>query len=226
MGTGSVAGRTYHFIRIHLVAGTLVAIPLGITFIVVRWLFLTIDSFLQPVIISIFHRYFPLWFPSAETLPGVGIVGVVFVVFLLGLLTTNVIGRKLLSMQGSLLGKTPIVSNIYLAAKQVVDAIRISGQSPFKRVVIVQYPSIGLKCVGFATGPVLAVDGQRMMPIFIPTAPNPTSGFVILFPEDQVVFTNMSPDAAFRMVVSGGMVSPDSIGSNGENRLDKDSTSP
>jgi uncharacterized membrane protein len=65
-----------------------------------------------------------------------------------------------------------------------------------------------------------------MMPIFIPTAPNPTSGFVILFPEDQVVFTNMSPDAAFRMVVSGGMVSPDSIGSNGENRLDKDSTSP
>ena len=197
-------------------AGILVAVPLGITYFVVRWLFLTIDGILKPAITEIFGRSFP----------GVGIIGVIIVVFLLGLLTTNVLGRKLLSMLSSLLGQTPIVSNVYRAAKQVADAMRMSGESPFKRVVIVQYPRNGLKCVGFATGPVIVVEGQRMLPIYIPTAPNPTSGFVILFPEDQVVFTDMSPDAAFRMVVSGGMVSPNSIGAAGENGLDKNSTPP
>ncbi len=216
MSTGSVASSAYHFIRTHLVAGILVAVPLGITYFVVKTLFLFFDGILKPVVPDIFGR----------SIPGLGIVGVIVVVFLLGLLTTNVLGRKLLSMLSSLLGQTPIVSNVYSAAKQVMDAMRLSGASPFKRVVIVQYPRNGLKCVGFATGPAVEVEGQRMLPIYIPTAPNPTSGFVILFPEDQVVFTDMSPDAAFRMVVSGGMVSPTSIGVANENGLDNNSPSP
>jgi uncharacterized membrane protein len=211
MRNRTVTGRILRALRRPLVAGILVAIPLGITYIVVAWLFRAIDGILQPAISRVFGL----------SIPGVGIIGAIIIIYLLGLLTTNVLGRKLLAMMSSLLGRTPIVSSIYSAARQVVEALRLSQETPFKRVVVVNYPRNGIKAVGFATGPAVEVQGERMLPIYIPTAPNPTSGFIILFPENEVVFTTMSPDTAFRMVVSGGMVSPTSIAASGEGGVDK-----
>ena len=189
-------------LRRRLVAGLLVAMPLIITYLVLAWLFRFADGLLRPS--------FEL--ATGWSLPGVGLVGVLLIVYLLGFLGTNVLGRWLLHLMDAVLSRTPIISMVYRATKQVVDAFRVSQESPFKRVVLVEYPRRGAWTVAFATGPMLEVNGERMQPIFVPTTPNPTSGYMLLFPEADIRPTDMSTDEAFRMVVSGGFAAPDTIG--------------
>ncbi len=185
-----------------MVAGLLVAMPLAITYFILKWLFGVADGLLRQ----------PIEWLTGYTLPGLGVVGVLAIVYLLGLLGTNVIGRWLLHAMDAVLSRTPIVSAIYRAVKQVADAFRVSQDAPFKRVVLVEWPRKGVWTVAFATGQVIEVNGERMQPVYIATTPNPTSGYMLLFPEADVRPTTMSTDEAFRMVISGGFASPDAIG--------------
>ena len=183
-------------------AGLLVAMPLVITYLILIWLFRFADGLLRPSI---------EW-ATGRSLPGVGLAGMLLIVYLLGFLGTNVLGRWLLRLMDTVLSRTPIISMVYRATKQVVDAFRVSQETPFQRVVLVEYPRRGAWTVAFATGPMLEVNGERMQPIFVPTTPNPTSGYMLLFPEADIRPTDMSTDEAFRMVVSGGFAAPDTIG--------------
>jgi uncharacterized membrane protein len=194
-------------IRNRLVAGVVVAVPVAITYLVLSWLFRFADGLLGPGIDWVTGRH----------IPGVGIAGGLVLVYLIGLLGTNVLGRWMIHVGDSALHRAPVVNIIYKAAKQVMIAIRMSRETPFQRVVLVEFPRQGIWSLGFATGSAVDVSGKRMLPVFIATAPNPTSGYLILFPEAEVRPTTMTTDEALRMVISGGFASPTTICSSESN---------
>ncbi len=194
-------------IRNRLVAGVVVAVPVVITYLVLSWLFRFADGVLGPGIDWLTGRH----------IPGVGIAGGLVLVYLIGLLGTNVLGRWMIHVGDSALRRAPIINTIYKAAKQVMIAIRMSRETPFQRVVLVEFPRQGIWSVGFATGSAVDVSGKRMLPVFIATTPNPTSGYLILVPEAEVRPTTMTTDEAIRMVISGGFASPTTIYSPGLN---------
>lgn len=184
-----------------LLAGLLTLIPIIVTYLVLRWLFFTLDDLLQPILNLFLHR----------EIPGVGLVALLVLLLILGGFTSNVLGRRIVAFVDSLLGRTPVVRYIYSVTRQVTDSFRVPKGASFRRVALVDFPRPGVKSVAFVTGPVTKANGERLVPVMIPTAPTPTSGFLLLVPESEVVEIDMTIEEAFRMVVSGGIITPDTI---------------
>ena len=194
-------GRSIRHIRNVLLAGILVAVPVVVTYLVFRWLFETLDGILQPIVNLAVGR------PSR----GAGLIALVIVVYLLGLVTTNVFWRRIIRGVDVMLCRMPVVQYVYSSARQVVDAIRNLRKTPFKRVVIVEFPRQGVQSIAFVTSKAIDVKGETRLAVFVPTAPNPLSGFVVLMSPADVTDTDLSVDEALRMVLSGGLLSPDRI---------------
>ena len=182
-------------------AGILAAIPLVVTYLIFRWLFETLDGIFQPAIIFFIDR----------SLPGVGLVAVVILVYILGLITTNVIGRRLIRWVDAMMCRAPVIQYVYTAARQVVDAVRGLRQVPFKKVVIVEFPKAGMYSLGFVTGKAIDFRGQKKVPVFIPHTPNPMTGFLVLLSAEDILDTDLTIEDAMRMVLSGGLLSPEAI---------------
>jgi uncharacterized membrane protein len=187
--------------RSAFLAGILAAVPLVVTYLVFRWLFEALDGIFQPAIIFFIGR----------SLPGVGLVAVMLLVYLLGLITTRVIGRQLIHWVDAMMCRVPVIQYVYTAAKQVVDAARGLRQVPFKKVVIVEFPKAGMYSLGFVTGKPLDLRGQKKIPLFIPHTPNPMTGFLVLLSAEDILDTDLTIDDAMRMVLSGGLLSPEAI---------------
>ncbi|MBI2957494.1 MAG: DUF502 domain-containing protein [Chloroflexi bacterium] len=200
-------------VRNVFIAGTLIAVPVAVTYLVFRWLFDTLDGILQPIIVLTVGR----------PLPGVGLVGLLVVVYLLGLVAANVFGRRLIRAFDAMLCRLPIVQYPYTAARQVVDSVRSLQKAPFKQVVIIEFPRAGVQSVAFVTGKPFPVGGEQRIPVFVPTAPNPISGFLLLVPPKDLIDTRMAVDEAMRMVVSGGLLSPNVIRFYGPDQAIEDS---
>jgi uncharacterized membrane protein len=191
------------FLRRKLVAGVLVLVPLGVTYFVLKFIFNTVDNILAPYI----QKYL------GRDIPGVGIAASIILIFLAGLLGTNVLGRWVLSYLDKALSKVPVVSSVYLSAKQVIEALGSGNTKSFKRVVLLEYPRKGLITLGFVTrDPYLTVglDGKtsEVVNIFVPTTPNPTSGFFIIANVCDLINTNMTVEEGIKLVVSGGILVP------------------
>ncbi len=182
-------------------AGILAAVPLVVTYLVFRWLFLEVDGIFQPAIILLIGR----------SLPGVGLVGVVLLVYLLGLIMANVVGRRLIRGVDAMMSRTPVIQYVYTAARQVVNALRSLKQVPFKQVVIVEFPKVGMYSLGFVTSKPIDFRGQMKVPVFIPHTPNPMTGFLVLLAAEDILDTDLTIDDAMRMVLSGGLLSPQTI---------------
>ncbi len=197
-GMGSNLGR---HLRSRLVLGLLVLIPVVITYVLIRWLFDKADSLLQPVFTESLGR----------EIPGLGLVSLVVVVYVLGLVMSLHIGRRMIStIQGYLLN-LPLVGNLYGPAKQLVESFSGESAAGFKRVVVVEYPKQGTWMIGFLTGVSKLVPGTTMGIVYLPTAPTPNSGWVAMIPLQQVFDTTMTVQEAMAMVLSGGISSPPSI---------------
>ena len=184
-----------------LLAGILAAVPLMVTYLVFRWLFEALDGIFQPVIIFFLGR----------SLPGVGLVAVVILVYLLGLVTANVIGRRLIRWVDAMMCRAPVIQYVYTSAKGVIDALRGLRQVPFKKVVIVEFPKAGMYSLGFVTGKALDLRGEKKIPLFIPHTPNPMTGFLVLLSAEDIMDTDLTINDAMRMVLSGGLLSPETI---------------
>ncbi len=146
-------------------------------------------------------------------IPGLGLVLSIMVVFVIGAFVANVIGRKFLSLGENILEKIPLLRWFYFSTKQVLEAIFVKGEDSFRRVVLVQYPRKGLYSIGFVTGEsegdlAEKVPG-RSFTVFIPTTPNPTSGFLFVIPEAETVPLEWGVDEAFRMIISAGVLLPE-----------------
>jgi uncharacterized membrane protein len=132
-------------------------------------------------------------------------------VYLAGVITHYVIGKKLIAVSEMLLLKLPVVRTIYGATKQVMNALSLPDKAAFRSVVVVEFPRPGLKAMGFLTGHIEDSNGKKYCKVFIPTTPNPTTGFFEIVPTNEVLQTSISVEDAFKMIISGGILSPEKL---------------
>ena len=191
----------------YLVAGLLVWVPAGITFLILK---LVVDLMDQTLLLLPEH-YRPEYLLGFR-IPGLGIVLTVLVVFLTGMLAANLVGRRLLRVWDATVQRIPLVRSIYGGAKSLTEVILGDTGQSFKQVVLIEYPRKGLYSIGFLTATELAEVQARtsedVVCVFVPTTPNPTSGFILLVPRQDVVYLDMDVEAAVKMVVSLGVVVP------------------
>ncbi len=189
-------------IRGQLLAGILVILPIDITVWILVQLFNWIDGFLRPVIERIF---------GGTIHTGVVFGITVLLVYVVGVIASNVIGRRIIRYGESLLAKVPIARIFYTGIKQVLTSFSMPDKTGFMQVVLVEFPRKGTRTIGFITNEQSDESGKKLLNVFIPTAPNPTSGFLQILEEDQVIRTTISVDAAIKMIVSAGSISPQEV---------------
>ncbi|ABA89067.1 membrane protein of unknown function DUF502 [Syntrophotalea carbinolica DSM 2380] len=195
-------------LRRYFFAGLLVLVPVGLTIVVVRWIVSLMDGLLV--------RMLPLrWQPEqlfGFAVPGLGVVLTFLLIIFTGVLATNYFGHKLVRASEKLVYRIPLVKGIYTLFKQVADTVLSSDRQGFRKVVLIEYPRKGLWSIGFVTGvsegELQRITARRVINVFIPTTPNPTSGYYILVPEEDTCVLGMTVEEAFKLIVSGGMVSP------------------
>jgi len=173
-------------------------IPLVAMVLIMKWLFDIIDGILEPALEPLIGNAYP----------GVGFVVMVILVYLAGLVAANVLGRRAIRYGESWLERVPLAREIYYVFRQILDSLMMSQKGGFKEVVLVEFPRPGMTTVAFVTNTVRDSKGQELLNIYVPTAPNPTSGFFQMVPPESVIHTKMSVEDATKMVVSAGMVSP------------------
>jgi uncharacterized membrane protein len=197
--------------RRYFVAGVLFFAPIGITIWAIASIVVWLDNLILP-------RVLKLLIPGLEEPPPLPVIGMLFtffVIILLGVIARHFLGGEFTRAWERLLGRVPVARNIYSGVKQLFEAIFSSGQrSQFNRVVLIEYPRKGIYALAFTTGTargvVQEVTEKQMLNCFLPTTPNPTSGFYLLVPEDEVIDTEMTVEEAFQLVRSAGLVAPDS----------------
>ncbi len=201
-------------VRRTFLTGLLVSLPLAITAVVFVFIFRSLDNLLGPLVMEILVL---VGIPGAAgyTLPGVGVITTLALVFGVGVFTTNYLGRKLWDLGERIVTQIPIIRTVYIGAKQVIDTFSTSNTQAFSKVVMLEYPRHGIYCLAFITGgtegEVQANVGRNLVNIFVPTTPNPTSGFLLMIPKDDVIELEMSIEEGIKMIVSGGIVTPDYI---------------
>ena len=193
--------RVAKWLRRYFLAGLLIVVPIAATILILKWLFGYIDGILGPADEVIFGRH----------IPGFGFAVIIIVIFLAGLFAANVIGKRAIKYGESMLKVVPIAREIYGTAKQVMESLLLTQTGGFKEVVLVEFPRAGMTTVGFVTNRVKDKAGKEFVAIYIPTTPNPTSGYLEIIPSEDAIHTDMSVEEAVKMVISGGMVSPKRI---------------
>ncbi len=196
--------------RRYIMAGLLVWLPLGVTILVIKMLVELMDR----ILLLLPARYQPEQLLGMH-IPGLGVIVAVTVVLGTGIVVANLFGRKLVHLWESLLARIPLVRSIYSAVKQIAETMFSSNGKSFRKVLLVEYPRKGLWTLAFQTGTEVGEaqrkTGREVINIFIPTTPNPTSGFLILVPKEDVVELDMSVDEGLRMIISMGLVVPKSL---------------
>jgi uncharacterized membrane protein len=197
-----------HKLKNYFLTGLLVVVPISLTFLVVRWIVTYMDKYLA--------KFLPAaWQPDqlfGFQVPGIGLVATLLLILMIGIFTANMFGRKLVHFYEWIVNKIPLVKGIYGLFKQVSDTVISRDKGAFRKVVLIEYPRRGIWAVAFVTGvsegEVQEVTSRRLVNIFVPTTPNPTSGFYILVPDDDIIDLAMTVEEAFKLIISGGMVSP------------------
>ena len=194
-------------LRRYLVAGLLVWVPVGVTLLIVGFLVDLMDQTLRLLPASIQPENL-----LGFRIPGLGLVLTGIVVLATGIIVTNLFGMQLITIGEKLLQRIPLVRSIYAAVKQVTESMFSSGKS-FRKVVLVEYPRKGMWSLAFQTGSgaeeIRDKTGQDVTNVFIPTTPNPTSGFFLMVPRAEVVELDMSIDDGLKMLLSVGVVVPE-----------------
>lgn len=210
--------------RNKFLAGVFVLVPLVATIWVLLFIYRFISGRTEPLVVRVvtaFHQNIPDFLLAAGpreetfTIPGVSFVLTLLLVILFGLLVTNVLGRRIMHWLEGLLERVPLVNVIYSLVKQVTDSLRTISESSerlderdARDTVYIRYPGVNGYLIAFQTGTFQGKDGRKMVTIFIPTAPNPITGFVLVFEEDQVIPSDLTMEQAWKLLVSAGFVTP------------------
>ena len=195
-------------LRRYLVAGLLVWLPLGATFFIVRLLVRWMDNSL--LLVPQAYRPESL---LGFAIPGLGVVLTLIILLFTGLVAANLFGRKLVSLWERLLSRIPLVRSVYSAVKQLVETMLSDGGQSFRKVLLVEFPRRGLWTLAFQTGTdqgeAQEKTGRDVINVYIPTTPNPTGGYFVLVPREDVQELDMSVDDGLKMLLSMGAVVPD-----------------
>jgi len=193
-------------VKKYILTGLLILLPLFLT----GWVLMTLFNWTDHILNLIPRAYRPeelLGFP----IPGLGLILTIAVIFVIGGLVANVIGRKLVATGEKILEKIPFLRWFYFSSKQIIEAVFISSQDSFRRAVLLEYPRKGIYSIGFITGEStgkLEENIPHSFTVFIPTTPNPTSGYLLIVPKDQTIPLNWTVDEAFRVIISAGVIMP------------------
>ena len=186
--------------------GLLVLLPVVISLKIVFWGFEKTDRILGDLLYQILLRYFNITKP----IPGLGLVVLVIIITFTGSFAKHYLGKKLISFGESILAKIPILNSVYNTSKQIMESFSNKEKSAFRKVVLVEYPRAGIYSPGFLTGdaPLEIIDktGKRLVNVFIPTAPNPATGYLIFVPVEDVIMLDMSVEDGFKLVISAGII--------------------
>ncbi|MFV0337538.1 MAG: DUF502 domain-containing protein [Chthoniobacterales bacterium] len=182
-----------------LLAGVAVAVPLIVTILLLRMAYLAVNNVTAPIFKTLGIHW-----------PGIGFVSTLVLVMLLGVMARNVLGRKVIEFIDSIFLNVPIISQVYGGVKQALESFKsLKTKKSFKSVAYVEYPSEGCRLIGFVTGtlndPLL---GQEMTTVFLPTSPNPLTGFVVAIPNDKIIESSLTLEQASKVIVSAGLVAP------------------
>ena len=201
-------------LRNYFISGLLFWIPLILSIIVIK-------SFLELINSIVPQKYLPeAMFNLDTTIPGSGIILVLIIILITGVLVTNILGRKLVALWEKILNKIPGFRNIYNILKKVSDTVFNTKAESFKKAFLIQYPSKGIWVIAFQSGDYRgeaeSIIGEETINLFVPTTPNPTSGFFVLMAKKDAFELDMSVEEAFNLVISAGVVTPNSVKIKGE----------
>lgn len=186
-------------IRRTFVTGLFALIPIGITIWVITAIFNGVDRLLQPAIEAI----------VGQPMPGVGFIATLLLVYLIGLIAGNVVGRRVLRAWETFISRIPVVKGLYGGVKQVAEAFGPQSQDQFRDVVLIEFPSPGQYAIGFATVRARAPGVGEARYVFVPTTPNPTSGYLLIVPKEKMRALDVSVEDGLKLVISGGVVGPE-----------------
>ena len=192
-------------LRSYILAGLVVWLPIVVTFVVVRFIVDILDN----TIALLPNSYQPEHLLGMN-IPGFGVVLSLLLLIVTGIIATNILGQRLFSLGDALLARIPLVRSIYYATKQVIQAVFATNSQAFRKVMLVEYPRKGIWSLAFQTGSsneeINAHTGEEMMSIFIPTTPNPTSGFLMIVPKREAIELNMTVEDALTYIISLGVM--------------------
>lgn len=197
------------WLRGRFLAGMVIAAPIAITFFVLQFLINFIDNRVKPLLPPVIQ-------PETYTnyaIPGFGVVVMVITLTILGAIATNLIGRSVISAADRILSRIPLVRNVYAAFKQLTEVLASNQQASYDRVVLIEYPKAGTWCIGFvaskAKGEIHHNLGDEFIGVFVPTTPNPTSGFLMYVNEFECIDLDMSIEEGAKMILSAGLIVPE-----------------
>jgi len=196
-------------LRNYFISGLLFWIPLALSVIVIKFFLELINSIVP-------QKYLPeTIFNLDTTIPGSGILLVLLVILITGVMVTNILGRKLVALWEKVLNKIPGFRNIYNVLKKVSDTVFNTSTESFRKAFLIQYPSKGIWVIAFQSGDyrgeAKSIIGEEIMNLFVPTTPNPTSGFFVMMAKKDAFELDMSVEEAFKLVISAGVVTPNLV---------------
>ncbi|MCD6363659.1 MAG: DUF502 domain-containing protein [Synergistetes bacterium] len=189
-------------LRHYFLTGLILVIPAIITIYVFYKIFLWVDANLGGIVYRL----------TGYRIPGLSFLFLGFLILmtiLIGMLTANYIGKKLVSIYERLLAKIPLVRGVYMTIKQIMEVLLVKGDRSFREVVLLEYPRRGMYCIGFVTnkrGGRITPKGEELLIVFIPTTPNPTSGVMVLVPPSEVIPLPITIEQGLKLVISGGVL--------------------
>jgi uncharacterized membrane protein len=195
------------------ITGLLITLPIAFTFFVLTFLFKGLDNSISPLFTKLLIL---AGAPVAADfqLPGVGIIMTLVIILLVGALTTNIFGESLIRWGESIVARIPIVRGLYTGMKQVVTTVIQTDANAFSKCVLVEFPRKGVYTLGFITsdcrGEVKEKIKESICNVYVPTTPNPTSGYLIFFPKNELIELDMSIEDGLKLIISGGIVVPGS----------------
>jgi len=188
-------------IRAQFMTGLLVIVPLGASILILIWIFSSIDNILQPIVRSIWGK----------EIVGVGFAVTVVLIYLAGVIGRNVIGNRMLRYFDRLLERLPVFRILYRGIRQILTSFSVPDKTGFLQVVLVDFPYKGLKAIAFITNEIIGRDGEKSYTVLIPNSPNPTSGFLEIVKEEDIIRTKINVDEAIKMIISAGRVMPGDV---------------
>ncbi|MBI2431635.1 MAG: DUF502 domain-containing protein [Candidatus Hydrogenedentes bacterium] len=194
-----------HTLRKNLVSGLVVLVPLVVTGAVIKFLFDLVASILLPTLKAMFGAV-PQW-----VLAPISVLVILSAILLVGSMSSHFVIRRLLIWGEFILDYVPFAKTVYTSSKKVIDMILLSDRAVLQEVGLIDYPYKGIKMVGFVSGQVVGVDGRRYYKMFMPTTPNPASGFLHLVPCEDVTLLDISVEDAVKFIVSAGVLSPETL---------------
>ncbi|MEM5517575.1 DUF502 domain-containing protein [Henriciella sp. AS95] len=199
------------WLRGRFLAGMVIAAPIAITIFVLQFLINFIDNRVKPLLPPVIQ-------PETYTnyaIPGFGVLVMIIVLTILGAIATNLIGRSVISATDRILSRIPLVRNVYAAFKQLTEVLASNQQASYDRVVMVEYPKAGSWCIGFvasdAKGEIKHHLGPEFIGVFVPTTPNPTSGFLMYVNRAECIDLDMSIEEGAKMILSAGLIVPEKL---------------